>query len=383
MARKRTTRREKGQGNYWYDAKNKRHVWEIEHDGRRYKATDRDAERAKAKFEALKRQVLGDIDIEGGRQLLRDYLPHYIVTEVASHHKRSTVHDYGKRADYYILPTLGDYRLCDIKRRIITAWITAMINDTTWSLNSIRQAHRLLQRCLDAAVADGLIEDNPAASVKVPNRRKGDELKIDDGAQQSAKAFTPEQMQVFLDEVKRTDAFHGSYALYVLISELGPRRGEALGLRRKDVDFENKVIAINQQIIRLDNEVLITTPKTPSSRREIPITTELATLLREQCLRVGAVRPDDLLFPGKDGRRRQPSSLSQHFRRVVRRLGLTGFNLHSLRKYAITDMRRHGADLEVTAAVAGHKGIRVTAETYSDAQMDRKRAAVEKGRNVK
>jgi integrase len=382
MARKRTTRNKKGEGNHWYDAKNKRHIWTIEHNGKPYKAADRDAERAKAKFEALKRQVLGDLDIEGGKQLLRDYLPHYIEAEVASHNKRSTAHDYGKRADYYILPTLGDCRLCDLRRRLIQAWVNAMVNDTTWALNSIRQADRLLKRCLDAAVADGLIEDNPAASVKVPNRRKGDELKIDDGAQQQAKAFTPEQMRQSLDEVKRTDSFHGSYVLYVLISELGPRRGEALGLRRKDVDFDDRVIAINQQVIRLDNEVLITTPKTPSSRREIPITNELAALLREQCLRVGAVRPDDLLFPGKDDQRRQPSSLSQHFRRVCQRLGFKGFTLHSLRKYAITDMRRHGADLEVTAAVAGHKGIRVTAETYSDAQMDRKRAAVEKGRKA-
>ena len=94
--------------------------------GQRHKATDRDAARAKAKFEALKRQVFGDIDIEGGKQLLRDYFPHYIEAEVASHHKRSTVHNYGKRADYYILPTLGDYRLCDLRRRIIQAWVNAM-----------------------------------------------------------------------------------------------------------------------------------------------------------------------------------------------------------------------------------------------------------------
>jgi hypothetical protein len=69
MARKRVTRRTKGEGSYWFDKKNNRHVWYIEHDGRRYAATDRDEERAKAKFEDLKRQIFGGIDIDGGRQL--------------------------------------------------------------------------------------------------------------------------------------------------------------------------------------------------------------------------------------------------------------------------------------------------------------------------
>jgi hypothetical protein len=55
---------------------------------------------------------------------------------------------------------------------------------------------------------------------------------------------------------------------------------------------------------------------------------------------------------------------------------------HSLRKTAITNRRRDGVDLEVAGALAGHKGIHVTAEVYSDPQMDRLRTAVEKGRKV-
>jgi hypothetical protein len=146
MARKRTTRRTKGDGSYWYDKKNARHVWYLEHQGRRYTVTDKDPERAKTKLERLKGQVFGDIDIDGGRQLLCDYLRHYIDTEVASRQKQSTAHDNHKRADYYILPTLGTYRLCDLKRRIILAWVNAMLDQTSWSLNSIKQALGLLRR---------------------------------------------------------------------------------------------------------------------------------------------------------------------------------------------------------------------------------------------
>jgi hypothetical protein len=39
-------------------------------------------------------------------------------------------------------------------------------------------------------------------------------------------------------------------------------------------------------------------------------------------------------------------------------------------------------DLEMAAALAGHKGIKVTAETYSQVTVDRKRAAREKERRA-
>ena len=52
MARKKTTRRKtKGQGSYWFDKKNQRHVWTIEHDGTRHRVTDRDEETASLQAE--------------------------------------------------------------------------------------------------------------------------------------------------------------------------------------------------------------------------------------------------------------------------------------------------------------------------------------------
>lgn len=371
MARKRTTRREKGQGSYWYDKKNQRHV-----------ATDRDAERAKAKFETLKHQILGGIDTEGGKQVLQDWFAQYIATEVVQQYKQSTAYDYQKRADYYILPTLGGYRLCDLKRYIIIAWVNAMLEttdrkDRPWSLHSIRQALRLLQRSLQAAVNEGYLEDNPAASVKVPRRRKGDERIIDTDDLQD-KALTPGQAQQVLDEVRRTEHAHGLTLLYELAIRFGLRRGELLGLRWKDIDIEQKLIRIRQQVIRLDKEIIATTPKTPRSRRDIPVTDDIVTMLRERHSLLeanGQLR--ELVFPAKDGGIRRPDGITQHIARVYKRLGLTGFTFHTLRKTAITDLRRHGADAETTAAIAGH-GVNVMANVYSEAQMDRKRQTVEK-----
>jgi integrase len=337
---------------------------------------------AERKFQALRKQILSGVNIDGSKQLLSEWLPYYIDNEVARYRKRATAHDYTKRADYFILPTLGEYRLCDLTRHICLAWVNAVVDYRSvkgkpWSLTSIKQARNLLNRALDAAVAERYLEYNPMSSVKVPDRRIGDELVIEDKGPQQ-KAFTPEQQEAFLEEVLRTNDRHGFYAYYLLAAELGWRRGEGLGIRLKDVDFDQLTISINQQVIRLDSEKLVTTPKTLSSQRALPITQDLAAVLQEQCKRVGATGPDDLLFPNKQGQPRQPNGVTQHVRRVCKRLGFEGFNLHSLRKTAITNWRRNGVDLEVAGALAGHKGVKVTAEVYSDPQMDRKRAAIEK-----
>jgi integrase len=258
-------------------------------------------------------------------------------------------------------------------------------NGKQWSLASIRQALRLLQRSLDAAVAEGYIEDNPAASVKAPQRRAGDETIIDDDEQSTAqaKALTPEHQTLLLAEFKRTEKYHGLTTLYILALRLGLRRGELLGLRWKDIDLEEKVLRVRQHVVRLDNQTLVTTPKTGSSRRDLPLSDDLVSLLHAHKLKLGALgRVKGLVFPNQAGDIRQPNSITQHFRRTCDRLGLKGYTLHSLRKTAITNWRRNGVDLEVAGALAGHKGVKVTAETYSDAQMDRKRAAIEKGRKA-
>ena len=364
---KRTTRRPTGQGGYWYDEKSKRHFY-------RYKGqtvADRDKARAETKLADLKRQIDGDIDREGARQLLRDYLPAYIDGELNI--KDSTRHDYHKRADYYILPTLGDYRLCDLKYRIARAWLDAMLTDTEWSLNSIRQAVRLLQRSLDGAVTVSLLEENPIAGLKLPTRRRGDEHKIDD-EEDNAKTFTQEQAAALLAEVQRTNA--ELYPLYVLAVRLGLRRGELLGLRWKDIDLAGRVLRVRQQVIRMDSVITVTKPKTASARRDLPLPDDIVNLLRQHKLTLGE-RGRVYVFPGDDSDFRRPDGIDQHFSRTCKRLGLVGFVFHSLRKTATTELRRAGVDLEVTAAILGHKGIKVTAETYSDATMERKRKAVE------
>lgn len=394
MPRKRKpadARREKGAGSYHFNEKTGYHRYRIRVDGREYEVNDRDAARAKVAFEALKERLSAGVDIVGGRQTLRAYMTAYLLGH--EHRVKETTRvDYEKRADYYILTTLGDYALQDLTARIVEAWLTAMLeyrDETTgkpWALTSIGQALRLLQRCLQRAYAvDHLIRDNPAASVQVPTRRRGDErIIIED--EEGERALTVEQADSVLAEVKRTDAHQqpkdkrgrharsaGLYVLYTLALRLGLRRGELIGLRWRDVDFKAGVIRVRQQVVRIEKRAEITTPKTDEARRTVPIPPSLATMLREHKLKTGG---GTFVFPDEAGSHRRPDALTKHARRVYDRLGLQGFTFHDLRATAITRLRERGVAAETIAAIVGHKSVTTTLQTYTEVTDDRKRAAL-------
>jgi integrase len=159
---------------------------------------------------------------------------------------------------------------------------------------------------------------------------------------------------------------------------LGLRRGELLGLRWRDIDFDRHIIRVRQQVTRTDEGYRISaTLKTPAARRDLPLEDDIAEMLRYLKTKLGA-RADvkDLVFPDKDGNERDPQSITRNFARLAKRLGLGDFHLHDLRHTAVTRWRRAGVDLEVAAALAGHEKADVTANVYSDADMDRKRAAL-------
>ncbi len=282
MARKRSTRRSKGEGSYWFDKKNSRHVWYIERDGKRYSVAERDEEKARLRFIELKRQLDRNADIEGLARSCKRFCSIISSRNCASLAMRTTAHDARKRADLYILPTLGDMRLCDIKHATVAAWVTAIVNQPNengkfWAFNSIKQALGLLRRALDSAVPD-LLEYNPAARVQCQRADGAMSLKIDREAPQQ-KTFTQEQIISFLAEVQRTN--NALYPLYVLAVKLDLRRGELAGLRWKDVDLETRILFVEQQIVRMDTKTSITTPKSESSIRQIPLAIDLVSMLSE------------------------------------------------------------------------------------------------------
>lgn len=68
----------------------------------------------------------------------------------------------------------------------------------------------------------------------------------------------------------------------VLAGLCGLRRGECLGLKVDDINFENNTIKINKQLVVINNEIKISTPKTADSERIISAPVEVFNIIKEQ-----------------------------------------------------------------------------------------------------
>lgn len=387
--RRRKTRRSPGEGTEWYDTKTRQWRWRIRWEGQNYSVADRDRARAAEEFDRLKQQLKRQLRLVDGKQTLELFFPLFLES-IRRDVGETTYRDYEKRYALYIAGPLGRYRLCDFTAALIRKWLNATRDH--YAFNSAKQARALLERVLDLAVTDKLIEENPARLVKPPRAPKVQSHEDDEEGQ---RALTVEQVDRLLAEAKRTDklwstsrglkqaaanAVRGdaTYALYTLAVRLGLRRGELLGLRWRDIDFDRKIIRVRQQVTRDDEGYRISsTLKTPAARRDLPLEDDIAAILQHLKSALGS-RADvkGLVFPDKDGNERDPQSITRNFARLVKRLGLGDFHLHDLRHTAVTRWRTAGVDLEVAAALAGHEKVDVTANIYSDADMDRKRAAL-------
>ncbi|MBQ7266104.1 MAG: site-specific integrase [Firmicutes bacterium] len=118
-----------------------------------------------------------------------------------------------------------------------------------------------------------------------------------------------------------------------LLTEMytGLRIGELCALRWEDIDFENNVIGVNKSVQRLPDSttgktrVMVTSTKTSSSDRVIPISSFLKTKLKE------VQKADNCYLLSGSEKIVEPRTLTNRFKAVLRAVGISNVNFHSLR----------------------------------------------------
>ena len=128
------------------------------------------------------------------------------------------------------------------------------------------------------------------------------------------------------------------------------RRGEILGLRDRDVDFESGAISVFAQ---QDHGARART-KTRAGRRTVDIGPQVLRLLREQQL-ARTPNAEGLLFPTRSGR---PSDGNNFYNRVfkpaARHAGIPELTFHDLRHTGASLMIAAGCHVKVIAEQMGH-----------------------------
>jgi integrase len=188
------------------------------------------------------------------------------------------------------------------------------------------------------------------------------------------------ELRVFLDEMRD----HRLYAAFVVAATTGMRRGEVLGMRWRDLEFETRQLAIRQTLVSVNYELSFAEPKTARGRRTIALDAATIQLLARhrdnqvaEQLIVGRRLEHDLVFTKIDGQPIHPDYFSQLFDRTVARIGLPKIRLHDLRHTYATLSLAAGVPAKVISTRLGHSTVAFTQDVYIHAMPDLETDAAE------
>ena len=241
----------------------------------------------------------------------------------------------------------------------------------TPSTRQIQFVHAVLRNALSNAVREELITRNVAKLVQIPTPRYtvGTGMPLDD-------------VKRILNGARDTRL----YAVYVLAATLGLRRGELLGLRWSDIDFDRSTVQISQTVQRVAGRLVIDATKSHASDAVVPLPKVTRTvLMRHRDLqadeRVWAGdlwEEHGLVFTTQHGRPIEPRYLNTHFDRIRTAVGLPTVRLHDFRHTAVSLLLELGTPPHVVQAIARHDDLDVTMRIYAHTNLDSMREAVDK-----
>lgn len=327
-----------------------------------YAATAEEAQRIKTA--ALRERDRG-VPFISEKQTLEEFVEYWL--PVKTDLKESTRTRYENLLKVHILPTLGKVPLTKITPQQVQrlyasrrgAEITGKHHQRVGPTTVLR-VHTLLHGVLEAARRENLVAINVCDNVTAPRP-----------ARREMHTLSRDEVAAFLD------AAHGERleALFILDLATGMRQGEALALRWCDVDLNTGKVRIRATLYRRKaGDFAFTATKTRESDRTLLLPPSAVEALRahrirqnEERLRLGEIWQDnDLVFCAEDGSPLDGQSVTRyHFRRVLRRAGLSSMRFHELRHTYATLMNEAGMDIKKVSATLGHSTTAITADLYT------------------
>lgn len=166
----------------------------------------------------------------------------------------------------------------------------------------------------------------------------------------------------------------------LLQMQLGLRIGEVCGLQWGDFDLSARVLTIRRTVSRIycrdgHTKVLIQTPKTRSSGREIPIPQELFTLLQRLH---GGASEETWFLSGNAEKPVEPRCYRKSVQLYLRQAAVRKVHPHTLRHTFATTCLQAGCDIKTLSELLGHADPNITLRRYVHSNMNRKRRELER-----
>lgn len=238
----------------------------------------------------------------------------------------------------------------------------AIVHDTkTLSPKTVLEHHRLISTVLEQALKEGLVAVNVASRATLPKVER-----------KEVNYFQPEQLDAIREALEQEPLKWKTLVHMLLIT--GARRGEVLGLKWDNVDFENnRVYICNSVLYSADIGIYESTPKTEKSKRYIYLPAETMQLLRTYRFWQNAERERldgyyldrGFVFAQDNGAPMHPDSVTDYLKKLSKRYGLPHLNPHAFRHTMASMLYYNGVDSVSISKRLGHAQVSTTSNIYA------------------
>lgn len=168
--------------------------------------------------------------------------------------------------------------------------------------------------------------------------------------------------------------------IYICLSA-GLRIGEICALKWADLDASRGVIVIDKTIQRIyfsedgrtHTELIIDTPKSANSIREIPMTKELLRIIKP----LKKIVNQSFYVLTNSSKPTEPRTYRNYYSKLIGKIGIPRLKFHGLRHSFATRCIESRCDYKTVSVLLGHSNISTTLNLYVHPDMDQKKRCVE------
>lgn len=328
-------------------------------------------EELRKKEDAATKNRLDSISDDGNK--ITVYELYCTLIDLKRNLKPSTMYHIGAIKKKIKESKIGNTPVSKVKPIHAKAWLVEL-SDEGYAFGTIDRWRCALKATFQLAIDNDLIRKNP---INFPLSNV-----ITDTTEKRS-ALTLRQEQQYFDCLEKYG--NPNFALEIkILLETGLRVSELYGLTKSDVDFKENCIFINKNLIRNNKGgVYVSTPKTPSSRRIIPLTDKGVALFREAVDRASCRRVEPMidgcvgfLFLSERGNPKTAIRIESYMRRFMQKVReLCGNNFptvtpHVLRHTFCTRAVEGGMNIKSLQYIMGHSTATMTLDVYSHSSYD-------------
>ena len=279
--------------------------------------------------------------------------------------KRSSYAAYMLLIENHLLPVFGNCQV--IEEAQVQTFVLQKLEQGL-SQKTIKDMLIVLKMILKFGAKNKWITYNPF-DIQFPTERESHQLEV----------LSRTNQKKIMNYIQDHFTFR-NLGVYICLSS-GMRIGEICALTWEDIDVNTGIISVRRTIQRIytvedgtrKTELVLDTPKTKNSMRDIPISRDLLRILKP----IKKVVNNSFYVLTNDAKPTEPRTYRSYYELLMQELDMPKLKFHGLRHSFATRCIESKCDYKTVSVLLGHSNISTTLNLYVHPNMEQKKKAIE------